>query len=157
MFRLFVGLFVLFCCPFLLKGRPDNQLCLGAYRLAPCPFLTLSIEVDASSPFFLCLAFVCCWCLVPEKGSYLHLLPQQTPEEIRPEAEVSCMASAPSRPAPAPLSPPLQMQGPEWCRILLEPGRAVGWGTSSMEGTVYHIGLWHLSSGNQREMEFKKE
>lgn len=61
------------------------------------------------------------------------------------------MDSAPSQPASTPLSPPLQMHG----RVVQNSSWT--WWSSCLEWTVYHIGLWHLSSGNQRGMELKKE
>ena len=98
------------------------------------------------------LVFVCCWCLVPERGSDLY-------KRIFPSVKAK---GKPARSrgllrgplwvllASAPPSPSLQSQGLSW---------AVGWGAGGLDGAVHHIGLWPQKfwkperTGTQRERQ----
>lgn len=92
------------------------------------------------------LVFVCCWCLVPERGSDLIQanfslsIPQrkssQKQRSLMGIPDLSWLASAA-------LLPPLQRQGPGMDRAVLEPRWEIGWGTGSLGRAVRHIGLWH--------------
>lgn len=102
------------------------------------------------------LVFVCCWCLVPERGSDLYkpISPSADPKGNQARGrDFLWGVSVLSRPTSAPLSPPLQRQGPRLGGTLLEPGWEVGWETGSLEkAVVYGI----KSSKHQREMKVKK-
>lgn len=92
------------------------------------------------------LVFVCCWCLVPERGSDLYKLISPSADPRGNQARSRDLlggVSALCWPTSTLLSPPLQKQCPRLCRILLEPGWEVGWETSSLEKAVHHNGLWY--------------